>query len=112
MRVALPVPVERGGLPMMVDAGLLDRLVKEFDHRADMAGTGKNLPVANGPRDVGGHLAIPTRVAGAREQDIAHPPARPLPRPPRHHRLPRPPTCAPPTPTGIRRRQDPPGNPP
>src|SRR2546426_8753300 len=65
MRVALPVPVERGGLPMMVDAGLLDRLLKEFDHRADIAGTGKDLPVANGQPDVGSHLAIQTRMAGA-----------------------------------------------
>src|SRR2546428_8342534 len=38
MRVALPGPVERGSLPMMVDAGLLDRLVQGFDPRARTAG--------------------------------------------------------------------------
>src|SRR3989442_6193986 len=44
MRIALPVSVKRGGLPMMVDAGLLDRLLKAIYQRADTAGTPTQNP--------------------------------------------------------------------
>src|SRR3989442_7733033 len=66
MRVALPVPVERGGLPMMVDAGLLDRLVKEIDHRADMAGARQKLSPAEKPTKVPGPPPRPRPPTGAR----------------------------------------------
>src|SRR2546428_7941860 len=52
MRIALPVPVKRGGLPMMVDAGLLDRLLKEIDQRADPQGAPQNTTPTARPRGV------------------------------------------------------------
>src|SRR2546426_10038352 len=72
MRVALPVPVERGGLPMMVDAGLLDRLVKEFDHRAGMAGARQKIPPPQRPPGSGGPPPRPTPAGGA--PATGHPP--------------------------------------
>src|SRR2546426_7444929 len=59
MRIALPLPVKRGGLPMMVDAGLLDRLVKEFDQRAHTAGTRKKTPPPQCPEKMKGPRPVP-----------------------------------------------------
>src|SRR5437667_82573 len=87
--IALPGPIERGGFAMTVDAGLLDRFVKEFVNRPHAARAGKNLPLADGQRR--GRLQ-PLCNAGAvyaRKQGIAHRPARQLHGPTGHHRLPR-----------------------
>src|SRR2546428_5778760 len=82
MRIALPVPVKRGGLPMMVDAGLLDRLVKEFDPPAHTAGPREKLPRPEGPRGGQEPPPRPAPPAGARAAGHAAPPAPPPPRPP------------------------------
>src|SRR2546426_4898260 len=66
MRIALPVPIKRGGLPMMVDAGLLDRLVKEIDQRAGTAGTRQKIPPPKRPPGVRGPRALPAPPRGAR----------------------------------------------
>src|SRR2546427_9371635 len=83
MRIALPVPVKRGGLPMMVDAGLLDRLVKGIDQRADTAGARQKFPRPQGPRGVRGPPARPGPPPGAPPKGSTAPPPPPLPpRPP------------------------------
>src|SRR2546425_5044751 len=72
MRVALPVPVERGGLPMMVDAGLLDRLAKEIHQPAHMAGARQKRPPPQSPPESGSPPPDPTPHAGPPR--TGHPP--------------------------------------
>src|SRR3989442_9474855 len=79
MRIALPVPVKRGGLPMMVDAGLLDRLVKEFDPRAHTAGARKKIPPPHSPRGGRGPPPLPPPPAGAAREGNPPPPPPPPP---------------------------------
>src|SRR2546428_3692060 len=87
MRVALPVPVERGGLPMMVDAGLLDRLVKEFNQRADTAGPRQKIPPPEGPRGIKRPPPAQPPPAGRPRTRTPPPPPPPPARPPPHPTL-------------------------
>src|SRR2546422_10741662 len=65
MRIALPVPVKRGGLPMMVDAGLPDRLGKKIANPADAAGSPETGPPAKSRRGVEGPPPHPGPTPGA-----------------------------------------------
>src|SRR2546422_7745972 len=78
MRIALPVSVKRGGLPMMVDAGLLDRLLKEFDPRAATAGARQKLPPAKRPPGVRGPPPRPGPPPRAARKGHTPPPPPPL----------------------------------
>src|SRR2546427_6060801 len=82
MRIALPVPIKRGGLPMMVDAGLLDRLVQEFHPRAPTAGHPQKPTPSEWPRGGRRPRSAPPPPAGARLGGATPPPPPPLLTPP------------------------------
>src|SRR2546427_7132303 len=81
MRIALPVPVKRGGLPMMVDAGLLDRLVKEIEQPAHTAGTRQKIPPPESPPGVRRPPPQPTPPPRGPRKGATPPPPPPPARP-------------------------------